>query len=91
MELGDFLYNNRNDLGIKDNASYGDIVKLEESIRKWYGDNEPDKVENSDEDIVKLVDLSILMKILLEECRMNKLPLTLSKRIDELLKEIDYL
>jgi len=89
MDLREYLYDNRNQFGIKEDASYGDLVNLEESIRKWYGEN--NEQVNMGEDIAKLVDLSILMRILLEECRMNKLPLSLSNRIDEVLKEIDYL
>jgi len=89
MDLREYLYNNRDQFGIKKDASYGDLVNLEESIRKWYEEN--NKEVDMGEDIAKLVDLSILMRILLEECRMNKLPLSLSNRIDDVLKEIDYL
>ena len=89
MELREHLYQNRNKLGIRDDVSYGDLVDLEDTVKKWYGEDK--KNDNTDEDIIKLVDLSILMRILLEECKMSKLPLELSKRIDDVLKEIDYL
>lgn len=90
MELREYLYDNRNQLGIKDDVSYGDLLKLEENVKKWYGDKEENPIEMG-EDISKLVDISMKMRILLEECRTNRLPLALSSSIDDLLKEIDYL
>jgi len=86
MDLRELLYDNRDKIGIKNNVSYGDLVKLEDLIKEWNG-----SLDVKEDDIGKLVEISIKMRTLLEECRMNKLPLKLSKRIDELLEEIDYL
>jgi len=42
-------------------------------------------------DIYNLIEISIKMRNLLQECRKVKLPISIAKKIDDILKEIDYL
>ena len=86
MELKDILYNKRKEIGIRDDVTDNElitlisIVKVEENIS-----------ETLKKDVTKLVEISMKMKNLLEECRRIKLPISVAKKIDEVLKEIEYL
>ena len=87
MNIEDILYDKRLRFGFRDDVSINDLRKLLDFV-KIMDDN---KICIDNKDIIKLVDISLKMKLLLTRCRNNKLPLDLSRDIDNLLKEIDYL
>jgi len=88
MDLKDVLYDKRDEFGIKD-ITIDELSRIINFIKIWDNPKEDEKILNND--IVKLVDISMKMKNLLEECRLNKLPIKLSKKIDDILEEIEYL
>lgn len=84
--LKDILYNKKNEIGLKDDISFGELIKLEEIVEKYFKENNLSK-----DDIKKLVDISMEMKNLLEKCKFNKLPIKLAKEIDDLLEKLKYM
>jgi len=87
MDLKKFLYDNKIKFGIKDNISFGELAELESLIKNW----NIDQTNINKDDINNLIQISISMTHLLEKCRLNKLPLKLSKEIDNLLEKIKEL
>jgi len=87
MDLKEYIFKNVDKIGLSENISYSSLLKLEELILEW----DKQKTGVDEKDIKKLLDISLKMKELLEKCRQQKLPVPLAQKIDDLLKEINYL
>jgi len=86
MNFIDILYKHKDQIGIKSDVTYGELLELIKIIN----DNNIVDKDNS-KDIKVLIDISMEMTNLLKECRKNKLPLSLSKHIDNILEKIEEL
>lgn len=86
-DLKDLIYNKRKKIGLKEDISFNEIINLETFIKEQSENNN----SINEKDIKILVDTSIKMKELLEECRKNKLPIKLADKIDNILSEINHL
>lgn len=86
METKDILYDKRNEIGIRDDVTDDELIKLINIVMV-----EENISETLKKDVAKLVEMSMKMRSLLQECRGIKLPISIAKKIDEVLKEIEYL
>ncbi len=84
MDFKDYIYKNRELIGLSNDITYDKLVNLENMSKQFFENKNSIQVEK---DIKELIRISTIMRSLLIECRENRLPIDLAKKIDNILRD----